>query len=322
MMAVPKDPVPQYHPFPEHDWVPPEPPRRRRWPWIAGAGAVVVVIGAVAVAANRSAGTVVGADDMTPKTVSTNPMSTRVSSGPGTVSSTPAPVSSSSATVLAPQADVTPAAVDPGDVAQRYATKIAQGEPDSATLAVLGTMAYLYADGVAQLFAGDPSLYKAAATPVSGGGWDIGGGTVLSDFGVTPEGLVQTFSRNGISVDKLVAPGDGTVYTATPTTGDQRWSGQLTAKVHSFRFLDGELQILVTNENQTTAQGGLSFSTYRVAGEQYQGSCCEVALPGVTRTGVWKFPNVPGGGGMAAAGLTVDQSGASDNIEVDVPALG
>ena len=96
----------------------------------------------------------------------------------------------------------------------------------------------------------------------------------------------------------------------------------MTAKIHSFRFLDGQLQILVTNENQTTAQGGLNFSTYTIAGQQYPGSCCNAASPGVTNTEVSEFANVPGGGGTAAATLTVDQSAAGDDIAVDVPALG
>ena len=124
-------------------------------------------------------------------------------------------------------------------------------------MAVPGSMAYLYADGVALLFQGDPTLYKAIAAPTPGGGWDIGGGIILSDFVVTPDGLIQTFSRNGISVDKLIAPGDGTTYTATPTTDQNKWSGQLQARIHSFRFLDGHLQILVTNENQRQPKAAL-----------------------------------------------------------------
>ena len=189
-------------------------------------------------------------------------------------------------------------------------------------MAVPGSMAYLYADGVALLFQGDPTLYKAIAAPMPGGGWDIGGGIILSDFVVTPEGLIQTFSRNGISVDKLIAPGDGTTYTATPTTDQDNWSGQLQARIHSFRFLDGHLQILVTNENQTTAQGGLTFSTYTVAGQQYPGTCCDAAPPGATKTSLSEFPNVAGGGGTATATVTVDQTGATDAIKVEVPALG
>ena len=56
MMTAPQDPTPEYHPFPEHDWVPPEPPRYRRWPWmaLAGVAAAAALIGTVAVATQQT----------------------------------------------------------------------------------------------------------------------------------------------------------------------------------------------------------------------------------------------------------------------------
>ncbi len=326
---TPPGPPPEYHPFPEHDWVPPEPPRYRRWPRIAltGVCAAAVVTGVVAVATHESAPATVGNHLAAPASLATK-LTPTGNSGSAAVPTSPAAVAPSSDPVapsvseLAPSADLTAPASDPAAVAQSFAEKIAQGESDSATLAVPGSMAHLYADGVALLFQGDPSLYKAVAVPAPGNGWDIGGGIILSDFVVTPEGLIQAFSRNGISVDRLVAPGDGTTYTATPTTGQDTWSGQLQAKIHSFRFLDGRLQVLVTNENQTSAQAGLTFQTYTVNGEQSRGTCCDLASPGVTKTSLSEFPNVPSGGGTAAARLTVDQSGMADAVEIEVPTLG
>ncbi len=331
-MTAPQEPIPEYHPFPELDWVPPEPPPGRRWPWVGfvGLGVAAVLIctvavathqpspAAAAIAATPGAAAGAAAARATPPASGGSPMVPTTPTPAPTPA--PAPAASSAATVPAPPV-ARPAPV-PAAVAESFANKIAQGESDSASLAVPGSMAHLYADGVALLFRGDPTLYKTVAAPMPGGGWDIGGGIRLSDFVVTRDGLIQTFSRNGISIDKLVAPGDGTTYTATPTTDRDDWSGRLQVRIHSFRFLDGDLQILVTNENQTTAPGGLTFSTYTVAGQQYPGTCCDAAPPGTTTTGLSEFRNVAGGGGTATATVMVNRASATDAVKVDVPALG
>jgi hypothetical protein len=226
-----------------------------------------------------------------------------ISSGKPATSSTAKPSSTSRTTQKLTKA--------PEDVA---AAKFAQllNTADAAGAVALtepGSPAHLYAEGVALLadgrYASLSSEKRAAPT--------------LSAFVLAPDGLITSLSRNGVSHDKIIAPGDGHVFTAEPGEYDS-WKGSVVATVHSFRLFDGQLQIVMTNTNHATAEGGLSFTDYAANGKGYNGMCCGMALPNTTETSMSGFDGAPGGG--TAQGRCYVSGSSNGIIELAVPAIG
>lgn len=265
--------------------------RRRRWPWIALAVVAVVAIGGVIV----------------------HQISTPTLTAQGAKT---APVTNASASRVpqssAPRSTPTPTPTRaPEDVSAVTFAQLLNA--DDAAAAVLmtepGSSAHLYAEGVQLLADGryaSLSSEKRAAPK-------------LSAFVLAPDGLIMSLSRNGIPLDKLIAPGDGQVYTAEPGAYDS-WTGTVDANVHSFRLFDGELQIVMTNTNHASAKGGLSFTEYTANGKGYSGACCGDALPGTTETSEHGFDGAPGGG--TAYGMFFVGGISSQKVELAVPALG
>jgi hypothetical protein len=172
-----------------------------------------------------------------------------------------------------------------------------------------GSLAHLYAEGVALLADGryaSLSSEKRAAPK-------------LSAFVLAPDGLITSLARNGLPLDKTIAPGDGHVFTAEPGHYDS-WTGSVDATVHSFRLFDGQLQIVMTNTNHATAEGGLSFTDYAANGKGFSGLCCGNALPNTTETSLSAFDGAPSGG--TAQGRFFVSGSANGTIELAVPAIG
>lgn len=172
-----------------------------------------------------------------------------------------------------------------------------------------GSPAHLYAETVQLLADGGYAILSSEkrAAPT------------LSAFVRTPEGRIRSLSRNRGFAGQANRPGDGQVYAAEPGRYDSR-TGSVEATVQSFRLFDDQLQIVVTNTNHATAEGGLSFLDYTANGKGYSGSCCGEALPGTTESAMSSFDGAPGGG-TAYATFFVSNSG-SQKVELAVPALG
>jgi len=210
----------------------------------------------------------------------------------------------------APRTTPTPTKA-PEDVAAAKFVQLLNNGDEAGALAMTepGSSAHLYVESVQLLADGRYAILSSEkrASPK------------LSALVLAPDGQITSLARNGISLEKLIAPGDGQVYTAQPGEYD-RWTGSVDATVHSFRLFDGKLQIVVTNTNHASAEGGLSFLDYTANGKGYSGSCCGEALPGTAETAMSSFDGAPGGG-TAYATFLVSNSG-SMKVELAVPPLG
>lgn len=198
------------------------------------------------------------------------------------------------------------------------------GEDDRAALDLIepSTPAYLYIEGSILIRESGQDAVNVSPQNVrkTDQGWTIAPGVVLSDFVVSPAGKIQSFARNGTSIDTIVAPGDGTEYTATPGEYDE-WTGTILAKVHSFRRFDNNVFVLVTMKNDSTTGADVWLKNYVVDGRQFDSSVIsDDTLPGVTRTTISSFENVAGGG--KAYATLIPSNGQSTDLVIDVPALG
>jgi len=208
--------------------------------------------------------------------------------------------------------------------AEAFATKFAQYDRAALDLVEPGTIAHTYAEGSILLQEGGQlaTSTKPAARKVATG-WNVGNNVVLSDFRLSDAGKITSLSRNGIAIDKLVAPGDGTEYILAPTAGYQTWTGSIATKVHSFRIWDNNVAILMTATNNSSGKAQVFFSNYAVGGKQVnEAAGSDQTLPSVTRTTGSFFQNTVGGGKAYGTILASDDGGGSQDVVIDVPALG
>lgn len=216
----------------------------------------------------------------------------------------------------ASSSDAPPAAES---VASIFAARLAMYDRSVLELAEPGSIAHTYAEGAILLYeSGQFTDMKRVTVREVEDGWDIGEGVVLSDFKVGQNGTVTSLSRNGVSIDTTIVPGDGTEYVATPGEFD-KWTGTVTTKVHSFRIWDDRVIIFMLTTNNSSGKANVLLTDYAVGGKQvHEGAGSSETLPEVTRlTGSIFEPAT--GGGKAYGSVYVDGSGGTE-IVLDVPA--
>jgi hypothetical protein len=172
-------------------------PARHNWPWIILAVAATVVI--VAVVVRQSSAPTPVAQIAAPAPVTTNVTSSAAATV-RTPQSTPKPSPTRTSTPR-PSPTVAPEQV----AAAKFAQLLNNGD-DAGAIAMTepGSTAHLYAEGIQLLADGRYGILSSEkrASPA------------LSAFVLAPDGLITSLSRNGVSLDKLIAPGDGQVYIA------------------------------------------------------------------------------------------------------------
>ena len=137
---------------------------------------------------------------------------TSAAPSPPSVSLTQAPPASD--TLSASPSDTSSSVAEDRSAAtiKEFVNKVAAGDPSAKDFAVPGTSVAVYAESTGEFTQSNPGV-AGSTQPVPSGsnGWTISQGVVLSDFVMSPEGLIADASRNGVPLSKIVAPGDGTV---------------------------------------------------------------------------------------------------------------
>ena len=100
------------------------------------------------------------------------------------------------------------------------------------------------------------------------------------------KGLISNFSRQGEPMTKTVL-GSGATFEGTGA------GAGITGTVHSIRYLDGNLEVVVTTKNEGLVPGRLVLDAYRRDGVRYlpEGRPAPVA-PGDTATSLVVFDDV------------------------------
>lgn len=131
----------------------------------------------------------------------------------------------------------------------------------------------------------------------------------FSDF-VIEGGLIADMSREGATLSTTVAA-SGATYEAQGITGT----------VHSFRYFDGDLQVVVTTVNNSDDEGYLGFIDYVTGGRQFSNVFSYSVRPTVTSTYMVTFEDVPSGAGTLYGNVIYGNISELD-VVIDVPALG
>lgn len=90
---------------------------------------------------------------------------------------------------------------------------------------------------------------------------------MLSDFVMSPEGLIADASRNGVPLSKIVAPGDGSVYIRSAENQWESFTGQANFTVRAYRLFGDALQVVVDIDNQASADAMITFDSYVANGK-------------------------------------------------------
>ncbi len=104
-------------------------------------------------------------------------------------------------------------------------------------------------------------------------------------------------------------------------SGASSEAGGVPGTVHSFRYFDGNLQVLVTTVNSSADEAELSFGDCVTAGRQYTNIFSNTIRPGVTNTAVAEFEAVPPGKGVLYGNIWIGSSSELE-VELPVPAIG
>lgn len=210
-----------------------------------------------------------------------------------------------------------------------FAARMAKGDVTAKDLTVPGTPLYLYAETAGEIAATNPGQSAPARATKSGSGWNVGGSVNLTDFVMDPSGLIADLSRNGVPVSRIVAPGDGTVYTRTATESYETFTGQVDFTVKAFRLFGDDLQVVIAVDNQSSADAFVGFDSYVANGVQYpQGFNAYGAdagaptKPTVRRTALLVVTGAPSGGLLTAKPVVDSFSSQDSDIRVTVPNLG
>lgn len=241
-----------------------------------------------------------------------------------------APGESPSETVTSSEASVQPsssaedamttAPPEEPPVIKQFAAAISASDANAAQYTAPGSKAFVYAEGTDLYTHSHPGLVDKQTLSKVSGGWQLSDGPRLTDFVLDPaSGLIQSFKRDSVSIDQTVAAGDGQQYVATPSEYDH-WTGSVTATIHSFRYFDNSVKIVVTTKNDSNVNAELMFTSYTSGGQQFGQAMGDEALPGITRTSIEEFDGAPAGG-KAYGHIWVAGSEAEAPV-VDVPAMG
>ena len=225
-----------------------------------------------------------------------------------TTTAAPAPTDAPTTT----EAETTTTSVDPGAAlveefvdllaAEKMGDALALAVPDSG-LAVYLSAAQLFVDQVGAqqgVVSGGDGTYTVR--------WEDQQLT-FSDF-VIESGLIADMARDGAPLSTTVAA-SGATYEARGITGT----------VHSFRYFDGNLQVVVTAVNNSDDEGYLGFGDYVTGGREFTNVFSCSIRPTVTSTYIVAFEDVPPGAGTLYGNLWYG-NGSELEVTLDVPALG
>lgn len=153
---------------------------------------------------------------------------------------------------------------------------------------------------------------------------------MLSDFVMSPEGLIADASRNGVPLSKIVAPGDGSVYIRSAENQWESFTGQANFTVRAYRLFGDALQVVVDIDNQASADAMITFDSYVANGKQFPqsfdaglGDASTPTKPTVKRTAMIVVGSKAPGGGTLTLRPAVDFISSQENPwTMTIPSLG
>jgi hypothetical protein len=256
-----------------------------------------------------------GDDDATesaPTTLSTNDMTTEpVAETPTTTTAETITATDNAPTTT----ESAPPDVDPSsDPIAAFADALETGDRAGLALLAPGSAAYVYYEAVVLLSETNPGLPPSVNTAGDGTISFFRGGPTLSDFTFDDAGLITDFTRNGTPMSTSVAA-SGEVF-----EGVDEGAG-IVGTVHSFRYFDGDLQVVVTTVNDSQVEGELYFGGYVSEGGAFVNGFSNPVRPSATSTVINTFRSVPGGGGVLEGAIRADGIDVAE-ATLDVPPLG
>lgn len=256
---------------------------------------------------------------------------TSTAPSPPSVSLTQAPPGSGTTSALPSDTSSSAAEDKSAATIKEFASKVAAGDPSAKDLAVPGTSVAVYAESSGEFTQSNPGV-AGTAQPVPSGstGWTISQGVVLSDFVMSPEGLIADASRNGVPLSKIVAPGDGSVYVRSPDGQFDTFTGQANFTVRAYRLFGDALQVLVDIDNQSSGDASVTFDSYVANGKQYpqsfdagMGDASQPTKPTVKRTAmIIVGSSAPSGGTLVLRPAINYSPSQEDAWTMTVPNLG
>lgn len=175
-----------------------------------------------------------------------------------------------------------------------------------------GSPAFTYFEGYVLVAESFPEQY---VVNVDGGTMTFdNGAATLSDFVLDASGRITDFTFNGVPISRSVAS------SGAQFAGIDEGSG-ITGTVHSFRYFDGGLQVIVTTANNSSVEGEVRFEDYVSDGRQFTNFFGNAVRPTVTQTVINSFEDVPAVGGTLYGHVWADHIGLVE-IELSVPPLG
>jgi hypothetical protein len=238
-----------------------------------------------------------------------------VASSPTTTTAAPTTTTEAPTTTTTTITTAAPTTTEPDPAADAIAAFTDAFESsDRAGLSLLapGSPAFVYYEGVVLINETDP--IPVTNVTVDGDTITVDQGLTLSEFVFDADGLITDFNRNDVPVSRTVVA-SGAVF-----EGDDEGRG-IVGTVHSFRYFDGDLQVLVTTVNNSQVEGELRFEDYVSEGRQFSNVFGNSVYPTVTSTVQNAFENVPASGGTLYGHIWADGHGVEEPT-LDVPPLG
>jgi hypothetical protein len=184
---------------------------------------------------------------------------------------------------------------------------------EARALTAPGSPAFTYLDGVFALGQGVDGIAPWDNATDNGDGsftFRLGPDSLTLGGFVLADGLITDLERQGIPISRTVIA-SGAAFEAAGVSGT----------VHSFRYFDGNFQVIVTTVNNGVDEAEVRFDDYVTGGRQFNNVFGNSIRPTVTNTVLTVFEGAPAGEGTLYGNIWIGNV-SEQEIQLPVPPIG